>query len=54
MHRIVLPDGLCVWFQNVTELKEQLQSKQKEHEMAIHALKDQVAVSSFYMISKPV
>uniref|UniRef100_A0A671QDI1 GRIP1-associated protein 1-like n=1 Tax=Sinocyclocheilus anshuiensis TaxID=1608454 RepID=A0A671QDI1_9TELE len=28
--------------QNVTELKEQLQSKQKEHEMAIHALKDQI------------
>uniref|UniRef100_A0A9J8DL07 GRIP1 associated protein 1 n=1 Tax=Cyprinus carpio carpio TaxID=630221 RepID=A0A9J8DL07_CYPCA len=28
--------------QNVAELKEQLQSKQKEHEMAIHALKDQV------------
>ncbi|XP_042617685.1 GRIP1-associated protein 1 isoform X2 [Cyprinus carpio] len=27
--------------QNVAELKEQLQSKQKEHEMAIHALKDQ-------------
>ncbi|XP_048064819.1 GRIP1-associated protein 1 isoform X2 [Megalobrama amblycephala] len=32
--------------QNVTELKEQLQSKQKEHEMAIHALKDQVACQS--------
>ncbi|XP_051758920.1 GRIP1-associated protein 1 isoform X3 [Ctenopharyngodon idella] len=28
--------------QNVTELKEQLQSKHKEHEMAIHALKDQI------------
>ncbi|XP_052460791.1 GRIP1-associated protein 1 isoform X3 [Carassius gibelio] len=28
--------------QNVSELKEQLQSKQKEHEMAIHALKDQI------------
>lgn len=28
--------------QNVGELKEQLQSKQKEHEMAIHALKDQI------------
>ncbi|KAG1972125.1 GRIP1-associated protein 1 isoform X2 [Pimephales promelas] len=28
--------------QNVTELKEQLHSKQKEHEMAIHALKDQI------------
>uniref|UniRef100_A0A8C2BFU3 GRIP1 associated protein 1 n=1 Tax=Cyprinus carpio TaxID=7962 RepID=A0A8C2BFU3_CYPCA len=28
--------------QNVAELKEQLQSKQKEHEMAIHALKDQI------------
>ncbi|XP_067270425.1 GRIP1-associated protein 1 isoform X2 [Pseudorasbora parva] len=28
--------------QNVTELKEQLQSKQKEHEMAIHALRDQI------------
>ncbi|TRY72808.1 hypothetical protein DNTS_009507 [Danionella cerebrum] len=27
---------------NVAELKEQLQSKQKEHEMAIHALKDQI------------
>ncbi|XP_067270424.1 GRIP1-associated protein 1 isoform X1 [Pseudorasbora parva] len=32
--------------QNVTELKEQLQSKQKEHEMAIHALRDQVACQS--------
>ncbi|ROI46605.1 GRIP1-associated protein 1 [Anabarilius grahami] len=32
--------------QNVTELKEHLQSKQKEHEMAIHALKDQVACQS--------
>ncbi|XP_056320008.1 GRIP1-associated protein 1 isoform X1 [Danio aesculapii] len=32
--------------QNVGELKEQLQSKQKEHEMAIHALKDQVACQS--------
>uniref|UniRef100_A0A8C2BAS4 GRIP1 associated protein 1 n=1 Tax=Cyprinus carpio TaxID=7962 RepID=A0A8C2BAS4_CYPCA len=32
--------------QNVAELKEQLQSKQKEHEMAIHALKDQVACQS--------
>ncbi|XP_056121254.1 GRIP1-associated protein 1 isoform X2 [Rhinichthys klamathensis goyatoka] len=32
--------------QNVTELKEQLHSKQKEHEMAIHALKDQVACQS--------
>ncbi|TRY72807.1 hypothetical protein DNTS_009507 [Danionella cerebrum] len=31
---------------NVAELKEQLQSKQKEHEMAIHALKDQVACQS--------
>ncbi|XP_058245394.1 GRIP1-associated protein 1 isoform X3 [Hemibagrus wyckioides] len=28
--------------QNVAELKEQLQSKQKEHEMALHALKDQI------------
>ncbi|XP_057212386.1 GRIP1-associated protein 1 isoform X2 [Triplophysa rosa] len=28
--------------QNVAELKEQLQSKQKEHEMAIHSLKDQI------------
>ncbi|XP_050972563.1 GRIP1-associated protein 1 isoform X3 [Labeo rohita] len=28
--------------QNVAELKEQLQSKQKEHELAIHALKDQI------------
>ncbi|XP_059379223.1 GRIP1-associated protein 1-like isoform X5 [Carassius carassius] len=28
--------------QNVAELKEQLQSKQQEHEMAIHALKDQI------------
>ncbi|XP_058640859.1 GRIP1-associated protein 1 isoform X2 [Onychostoma macrolepis] len=28
--------------QNVTELKEQLQSKQKEHEISIHALKDQI------------
>ncbi|XP_056628977.1 GRIP1-associated protein 1 isoform X2 [Triplophysa dalaica] len=28
--------------QNVGELKEQLQSKQKEHEMAIHSLKDQI------------
>ncbi|KAG7332687.1 hypothetical protein KOW79_004521 [Hemibagrus wyckioides] len=32
--------------QNVAELKEQLQSKQKEHEMALHALKDQVACQS--------
>ncbi|XP_059379222.1 GRIP1-associated protein 1-like isoform X4 [Carassius carassius] len=32
--------------QNVAELKEQLQSKQQEHEMAIHALKDQVACQS--------
>ncbi|XP_057212385.1 GRIP1-associated protein 1 isoform X1 [Triplophysa rosa] len=32
--------------QNVAELKEQLQSKQKEHEMAIHSLKDQVACQS--------
>ncbi|KAI2661905.1 GRIP1-associated protein 1 [Labeo rohita] len=32
--------------QNVAELKEQLQSKQKEHELAIHALKDQVACQS--------
>ncbi|KAF4110264.1 GRIP1-associated protein 1 isoform X1 [Onychostoma macrolepis] len=32
--------------QNVTELKEQLQSKQKEHEISIHALKDQVACQS--------
>ncbi|KAA0714333.1 GRIP1-associated protein 1 [Triplophysa tibetana] len=32
--------------QNVGELKEQLQSKQKEHEMAIHSLKDQVACQS--------
>ncbi|XP_051524573.1 GRIP1-associated protein 1-like isoform X2 [Myxocyprinus asiaticus] len=28
--------------QNVAELKEQLLSKQKEHEMAVHALKDQI------------
>ncbi|KAK3540365.1 hypothetical protein QTP70_030116 [Hemibagrus guttatus] len=28
--------------QNVAELKEQLQSKQKEHEIALHALKDQL------------
>ncbi|XP_027007044.1 GRIP1-associated protein 1 isoform X4 [Tachysurus fulvidraco] len=28
--------------QNVAELKEQLQSKQKEHEVALHALKDQI------------
>ncbi|MCI4380609.1 hypothetical protein PGIGA_G00241990 [Pangasianodon gigas] len=32
--------------QNVSELKEQLQSKQKEHELALHALKDQVACQS--------
>ncbi|XP_062855303.1 GRIP1-associated protein 1 isoform X1 [Trichomycterus rosablanca] len=32
--------------QNVAELKEQLQSKQKEHEVALHALKDQVACQS--------
>ncbi|KAL1270266.1 hypothetical protein QQF64_032555, partial [Cirrhinus molitorella] len=32
--------------QNVAELKEQLQSKQKEHELAIHMLKDQVACQS--------
>ncbi|KAK3566218.1 hypothetical protein QTP86_029347 [Hemibagrus guttatus] len=32
--------------QNVAELKEQLQSKQKEHEIALHALKDQVACQS--------
>ncbi|XP_026102671.1 GRIP1-associated protein 1-like isoform X2 [Carassius auratus] len=34
--------------QNVSELKEQLQSKQKEHEMAILALKDQVACQSAF------
>ncbi|XP_051965167.1 GRIP1-associated protein 1 isoform X3 [Xyrauchen texanus] len=28
--------------QNVAEMKEQLLSKQKEHEMAVHALKDQI------------
>ncbi|XP_046727007.1 GRIP1-associated protein 1 isoform X2 [Silurus meridionalis] len=32
--------------QNVAELKEQLQSKQKEHEVALLALKDQVACQS--------
>ncbi|XP_017323760.1 GRIP1-associated protein 1 isoform X1 [Ictalurus punctatus] len=32
--------------QNVAELKEQLQSKQKVHEMALHELKDQVACQS--------
>ncbi|XP_051965165.1 GRIP1-associated protein 1 isoform X1 [Xyrauchen texanus] len=32
--------------QNVAEMKEQLLSKQKEHEMAVHALKDQVACQS--------
>ncbi|KAJ8395088.1 hypothetical protein AAFF_G00035440 [Aldrovandia affinis] len=32
--------------QSVAELKEQLLSKQKEHEMALHALRDQVACQS--------
>ncbi|XP_051949706.1 GRIP1-associated protein 1-like isoform X1 [Xyrauchen texanus] len=32
--------------QNVAETKEQLLSKQKDHEMTIHALKDQVACQS--------
>ncbi|XP_036389150.1 GRIP1-associated protein 1 isoform X1 [Megalops cyprinoides] len=32
--------------QSIAELKEQLQSQQKEHELAVHALKDQVACQS--------
>ncbi|XP_035377783.1 GRIP1-associated protein 1 isoform X1 [Electrophorus electricus] len=32
--------------QNVAELKDQLQSKQREHELALHALKEQVACQS--------
>lgn len=49
MHWIFPADGrlVCVWFQNVVELKEQLQSKQKEHEMAIHSLRDQVVIFPF-------
>uniref|UniRef100_A0A9J7Z7Q4 GRIP1 associated protein 1 n=1 Tax=Cyprinus carpio carpio TaxID=630221 RepID=A0A9J7Z7Q4_CYPCA len=38
--------------QNVAELKEQLQSKQKEHEMAIHALKDQLQVACQSAVSQ--
>lgn len=40
---------LSVW-QNVAELKEQLQSKQKEHEIALHALKDQVNITSVFTV----
>ncbi|KAL1021167.1 hypothetical protein UPYG_G00009680 [Umbra pygmaea] len=32
--------------QNVSEMKEQLQSRQKEHELVLHTLKDQVACQS--------
>ncbi|XP_063064779.1 GRIP1-associated protein 1 isoform X1 [Engraulis encrasicolus] len=32
--------------QSISELKEQLQSKEKEHEAALHSLKDQVACQS--------
>ncbi|XP_041953077.1 GRIP1-associated protein 1 [Alosa sapidissima] len=32
--------------QSIAELKEQLQSKEKEHEVALHTLKDQVACQS--------
>ncbi|XP_030640787.1 GRIP1-associated protein 1 isoform X1 [Chanos chanos] len=32
--------------QTISELKEQLQSKQKEHDLALHSLKDQVACQS--------
>ncbi|XP_066566021.1 GRIP1-associated protein 1 isoform X1 [Amia ocellicauda] len=32
--------------QSIAELKEQMQSQQKEHEMALHALRDQVACQS--------
>ncbi|XP_066500196.1 GRIP1-associated protein 1 isoform X2 [Hoplias malabaricus] len=41
-----LQNDLMTANQNVAELKEQLQSKQKEHEVALHALKDQVACQS--------
>ncbi|XP_017537440.2 GRIP1-associated protein 1 isoform X1 [Pygocentrus nattereri] len=41
-----LQNDLMTANQNVAELKEQLQSKQKEHEMALLALKDQVACQS--------
>ncbi|XP_017537441.2 GRIP1-associated protein 1 isoform X2 [Pygocentrus nattereri] len=37
-----LQNDLMTANQNVAELKEQLQSKQKEHEMALLALKDQI------------
>ncbi|XP_066500197.1 GRIP1-associated protein 1 isoform X3 [Hoplias malabaricus] len=37
-----LQNDLMTANQNVAELKEQLQSKQKEHEVALHALKDQI------------
>ncbi|XP_027007043.1 GRIP1-associated protein 1 isoform X3 [Tachysurus fulvidraco] len=38
--------------QNVAELKEQLQSKQKEHEVALHALKDQLQVACQSAVSQ--
>ncbi|XP_051509437.1 GRIP1-associated protein 1-like isoform X2 [Myxocyprinus asiaticus] len=41
-----LQSDLMTANQNVAETKEQLLSKQKEHEMTIHALKDQVACQS--------
>ncbi|XP_036435360.1 GRIP1-associated protein 1 isoform X1 [Colossoma macropomum] len=41
-----LQNDLMTANQNVAELKDQLQSKQKEHEMALLALKDQVACQS--------
>uniref|UniRef100_A0A8B9LMF2 GRIP1 associated protein 1 n=1 Tax=Astyanax mexicanus TaxID=7994 RepID=A0A8B9LMF2_ASTMX len=41
-----LQNDLMTANQNVAEMREQLQSKQKEHEMALHALKDQVACQS--------
>uniref|UniRef100_A0A8B9RMQ0 GRIP1 associated protein 1 n=1 Tax=Astyanax mexicanus TaxID=7994 RepID=A0A8B9RMQ0_ASTMX len=37
-----LQNDLMTANQNVAEMREQLQSKQKEHEMALHALKDQI------------
>lgn len=31
-----------MWLQAATQLREELQSKEKEHQLAVHTLKDQV------------
>ncbi len=42
LFKFKVTNRVCVSFKMTAELREQLQSKEKEHELAVHTLKDQV------------